>query len=101
MRTRKRNWIGTGILKQATLGFSVVALVLPAGAQAARGGEVNAQSNWTYKVTKSDRFVPGVTSSSGFDWGDAGVGAGVVLGLGVFGGAALHVRRKLGKAQTA
>jgi hypothetical protein len=39
--------------------------------------------------------------ASGFDWSDAGVGAGVVLGLLLIGGVAFYGTRHLGKVQTA
>jgi hypothetical protein len=39
--------------------------------------------------------------STGFDWGDAGVGAGFVLGLLLIGGAAFYATRQVGKPQTA
>jgi hypothetical protein len=39
--------------------------------------------------------------SAGFDWGDAGIGAGISLGLVLVGGAALYATRQAGKAQTA
>ena len=39
--------------------------------------------------------------SAGFDWGDAGIGAGISLGLVLVGGAALYATRQVGKPQTA
>ena len=39
--------------------------------------------------------------SAGFDWGDAGVGAGILLGLILVGGAAFYASRQVGKPQTA
>jgi hypothetical protein len=42
-----------------------------------------------------------VVSAKGFDWNDAGVGAGIALGLVLLGGAAFRVTSRLGKAQTA
>jgi hypothetical protein len=42
-----------------------------------------------------------VVSAKGFDWNDAGVGAGIALGLVLLGGAAFRVTSHLGKAQTA
>jgi hypothetical protein len=45
--------------------------------------------------------TPQLVSSPGFDWGDAGIGAGVVVGLVLLGGAAVGARRHLGKPQTA
>jgi hypothetical protein len=52
------------------------------------------------------RLQPRTTSapevvSAGFDWGDAGIGAGLVLGLVLIGGAAFYGTRYLGKPQTA
>ena len=40
-------------------------------------------------------------ASTGFDWGDAGIGAGILLGLVLVGGAAFYATRQLGKPQTA
>jgi hypothetical protein len=42
-----------------------------------------------------------LVSSPGFDWGDAGIGAGVAVGLVLLGGAAVGARRHLGRPQTA
>jgi hypothetical protein len=39
--------------------------------------------------------------AAGFDWGDAAIGAGLVLGLVLLGGGAALASRHLGKAQTA
>ena len=39
--------------------------------------------------------------SAGFDWGDAGIGAGILLGLVLVGGAAFYATRQVGKPQTA
>jgi len=39
--------------------------------------------------------------AAGFDWGDAGVGAGIAFGLLLIGGAAFYGTRHLGKVQTA
>jgi hypothetical protein len=39
--------------------------------------------------------------AAGFDWGDAGIGAGIVFGLLLVGGAAFYGTRQLGKVQTA
>jgi hypothetical protein len=45
--------------------------------------------------------TPQVVSSPGFDWSDAGIGASLLLGLMLVGGAAVYATRHLGKAQTA
>jgi hypothetical protein len=45
--------------------------------------------------------TPQLVSSPGFDWGDAGIGAGVAIGLLLLGGAAVSASRHLGKQQTA
>jgi hypothetical protein len=45
--------------------------------------------------------TPQLVSSPGFDWGDAGIGAGVAIGLVLLGGAAVSAGRHLGKPQTA
>jgi hypothetical protein len=42
-----------------------------------------------------------VVASSGFDWGAAGIGAGLVAALLVLGGIAVRTARKLGEPQTA
>jgi hypothetical protein len=42
-----------------------------------------------------------VNKTGGFDWGDAGIGAGMALGLVLLGGAAVRASRYLGKPQTA
>jgi hypothetical protein len=39
--------------------------------------------------------------STGFDWGDAGIGAGILLGFVLVGGAAFYATRQVGKPQTA
>ena len=39
--------------------------------------------------------------AAGFDWGDAGIGAGIAFGLLLIGGAAFYGTRHLGKVQTA
>ena len=45
--------------------------------------------------------TPQLVSSPGFDWGDAGIGAGVAIGLVLLGGAGVSASRHLGKQQTA
>ena len=45
--------------------------------------------------------TPQAVASSSFDWGDAGIGAGLALGLLLIGGAAFYGTRHLGKVQTA
>ena len=40
-------------------------------------------------------------ASTGFDWGDAGIGAGILLGLVLVGGGAFYATRQVGKPQTA
>jgi hypothetical protein len=40
-------------------------------------------------------------ASTGFDWGDAGIGAGILLGLVLVGGAAFYATRQVGKPQAA
>ena len=42
-----------------------------------------------------------VTRADGFDWGDAGIGAGILAGLVLLGAAGFLATRHLGKAQTA
>jgi hypothetical protein len=45
--------------------------------------------------------TPQSVASPGFDWGDAGIGAGVVAGLLLLGAAAFFGTRHLGRPQTA
>jgi hypothetical protein len=45
--------------------------------------------------------TPELVSSTGFDWGDAGIGAGIILGLVLLSGVAVYTTRQVGKAQTA
>jgi hypothetical protein len=45
--------------------------------------------------------TPELVSSPGFNWGDAGIGAGLIFGLVLAGGAAFYGTRHLGRAQTA
>jgi hypothetical protein len=45
--------------------------------------------------------TPQVVSSPGFDWSDAGIGAGLALVLVLAGGAALIATRHMGRTQTA
>jgi hypothetical protein len=45
--------------------------------------------------------TPQVVSSPGFDWSDAGIGAGLALLLVLAGGAALVATRHMGRTQTA
>jgi hypothetical protein len=45
--------------------------------------------------------TPQVVSSPGFDWSDAGIGAGLALALVLAGGAAFIATRHMGRAQTA
>lgn len=65
------------------------------------------QSSWPGVDPASGQSYPRwststeVVSASGFDWGDAGLGAGIALGLVLLGGAAFRLTSHLGKAQTA
>jgi hypothetical protein len=65
------------------------------------------QSSWPGIDPTSGQTTPRwsssteVVSAKGFDWNDAGVGAGIALGLVLLGGAAFRVTSRLGKAQTA
>jgi hypothetical protein len=45
--------------------------------------------------------TPQVVSSPGFDWSDAGIGAGLALALVLAGGAAFIATRHMGRTQTA
>jgi hypothetical protein len=53
MRTRKRTWIRSWILKRAVLGFAVAALVVPAAAQARIDEGIDGQPNSQAEVSKS------------------------------------------------
>lgn len=53
------------------------------------------------RVSPREVSTPQVVSSPGFDWSDAGIGAGFVLGLVLVGGAAFVATRRLGRPQTA
>jgi hypothetical protein len=127
MRNRKRNWIRNWMLKRAVLGVAVAALVVPAAAQARvdeGGGQVGNGDSYVPFVTDFPKYgstvkpgdyelleknrgepstgsAPQVVSSPGFDWGDAGIGAGAAIGLVLLGGAAFSAARHLGKPQTA
>jgi hypothetical protein len=75
-----------------------------------RGDAIEVARTHPRSVVSADienvRLQPRTTStpevvSAGFDWGDAGIGAGVVFGLLLIGGAAFYGTRHLGKVQTA
>jgi hypothetical protein len=53
------------------------------------------------RVAPSEVSTPQAVASPGFDWSDAGIGAGLALGLVLLGAAAVRASRHLGKAQTA
>jgi hypothetical protein len=53
------------------------------------------------RVSPREISAPQVIASPGFDWSDAGVGAGLIAGLVLLGGAAYFATRHLGRAQTA
>jgi hypothetical protein len=53
------------------------------------------------RVSPRDISAPQIVASPGFDWSDAAVGAGILAGLVLLGGAAFYSTRHLGKAQTA
>jgi hypothetical protein len=53
------------------------------------------------RLTPRGGSVPQVVASHGFDWSDAGIGAGLALGLVLIGGAAFRTTRHLGRPQTA
>jgi hypothetical protein len=123
MRTiRKRN----RFLRRIVLGFAVAALAAPAATQARvdEGGVASSSKNTEARVIldppapQGQSSWPGVDPASGqsypvwisptepaaadgFGWGDAGIGAGIALGLVVLGGAAFRVTTHRGKAQTA
>lgn len=143
MRIRKRN----RILKRVVLGFAVMALVVPAAAQARVDSGLGDQpavsvakpgagtpvglphaglndylqsrdgiemvrlqprstlrnSDMIEQVRVSPREVstPQAVASPGFNWGDAGVGAGVLAGIVLLGAAAFLGTRQLGRPQTA
>ena len=53
------------------------------------------------RVAPREVSTPQAVASPGFDWRDAGIGAGLALGLVLLGAAAVRASRNLGKAQTA
>jgi hypothetical protein len=53
------------------------------------------------RISSRDTSAPQVVASPGFDWSDAGIGAGILAGLILLGGAAFLATRHLGRAQTA
>jgi hypothetical protein len=67
----------------------------------------NGQRSWPGVDPTSGQTYPRwsspseVASASGFDWDDAGIGAGFTLGFILLGGAAFRLTRHLGEAQTA
>ncbi len=71
------------------LGIAVAALAAPTGAAAIEPqdegqGSVDLRSpdaRDAGRVAQSPTSAPEVTDTTGFDWGDAGIGAGSVLGL--------------------
>jgi hypothetical protein len=108
---RKRNWF----LRRIVLGFAVAALAAPGAAQARpdEGGAVGpskqsrvildpppptGQSPYSGVVWSPSTAV---ASEDGFAWDDAGIGAGIALGLVLLGGVAFRVTSHRGKAQTA
>ncbi len=127
MRKWKRNWM----IKRMVLGFAVAALVVPAVAQArvdsgigmpnraglndylkARDGIEVVRLQPRNEVRSGDLIenvrlaprsvsTPQVVSSPGFDWSDAGIGAGLALALVLAGGAAFIATRHMGRTQTA
>ena len=52
-------------------------------------------------VVRSVAPTPQVVGSGGFDWSDAGIGAGILAGLVLLGALGFIATRQLGKAQTA
>jgi hypothetical protein len=79
---------------------------LPLGTRTDYAGNDYARRNVVSADIENVRLQPRTTStpevvSAGFDWGDAGIGAGLVLGLVLIGGAAFYGTRYLGKPQTA
>lgn len=78
----------------------------PRGTRTDYAGNDYARRNVVSADIENVRLQPRTTStpeavSAGFDWGDAGIGAGLVLGLVLIGGAGFYGTRHLGKPQTA
>jgi hypothetical protein len=67
----------------------------------------NGQRSWPGVDPTSGQTYPQwsspseVVAASGFDWDDAGIGAGLTLGFILLGAAAFRLTRHLGEAQTA
>ena len=53
------------------------------------------------RVAPREVSTPQAVASPGFDWGDAGIGAGLAIGLALLAAAALRATRHLGRPQTA
>ena len=79
--------------------FAVIAVVtalaaISAPAASARFDLNPPNSNQTAKTAAVTIESPGKTSSNGFDWGDAAIGAGAVLALLALGGGAVMISRR-------
>jgi hypothetical protein len=117
---RKRNWF----LRRIVLGFAVAALAAPAAAQAridesgvvGPNKSVASEPTNVYELSRVIRDAPKgpsswsgvvwspsteVVSADGFGWDDAGIGAGIALGLLLLGGVAFRVISQRGKTQIA
>ena len=60
----------------------------------------DSQASWSFIASILGDQRP-ATEATRFDWGDAGIGAGVGFGLVLLGGSALLVTRRVGRTQTA
>lgn len=123
MRNRRRTWL----LRRLILGFAVAAMIVPAAQ--ARPDANGAGSEPAYVPFQTDfpaavqpvagasynqfaytralpqdygvRTVQVAQRPGGFDWGDAGIGAGSALVLVLLAGGATLVTRRLGDPATA
>jgi hypothetical protein len=85
--------------------IEVVRAQLPGGSSSDKIEFVRTQPRSTSPALVASRFGrPNATTSTelaAFDWNDAGIGAGLMLGLVLLGGAAAVTTRHMGRAQTA
>ena len=115
---RRKNWF----IKRIALGVAIAAFAAPA----AQGAVVEGASSGTQAVTAGEFGMPRAMPSdyvlrrdpvelvrsqhrstgndivaASFDWKDAGIGAGLALGLVLLGWGAALAMRRLGRPQTA
>jgi hypothetical protein len=123
MRNHRRR---SRLVRRLALALSVAAVAAPT-AQAARGGisetEISNQQSQSEKSIRGERFpsppwpdarhnsvspqsgsengVAAASGPDGFDWGDAGIGAGTLVAVALLGGGTLVAIRHTGRQATA